>query len=111
MDTPMGTDDVVATSDWQGIKNGYFDGDTDVSLNVAGHLARKGTTSSGTPVIQRQDIWKFNADEYLQKWLEKDPGYKKMPLFMKKAAKWGLQEVDRLGTPVISRTKWHKGWL
>ena len=77
-------------------------------MNVAGHIGTKGRTPDGGSVVQLQDIWKFNPDEYFAKWLQNKRPYEDQSPLMKKAIMWGLQEVDRLGTPVITRTKWDK---
>ena len=44
-----------------------------------------------------QDIWKFNPNEYKQKWSSYDLDSK---------AVLGLKILDKLGTPVIVRTPW-----
>lgn len=44
-----------------------------------------------------QDIWKFNPNEYKQKWSSYDLGSK---------AVLGLKILDKLGTPIIVRTPW-----
>ena len=44
-----------------------------------------------------QDIWKFNPNEYKQKWGSYDLDSK---------AVLGLKILDKLGTPVIIRTPW-----
>lgn len=110
--TPDGIDVATPVGDWKGVDKGLFDTGTGDFLNVAGHIGTKGTTADGTSVIQRQDIWKFNPDEYFNRWLQNTRPYEEMSPRLKKAAQWGLKEVDRLGTPVITRTKWDKwGWL
>ena len=53
--------------------------------------------SNGKKVYRAQDIWKFNPDEYKQKWSSYDLDSK---------AVLGLKILDKLGTPVIVRTPW-----
>lgn len=74
-------------------------------LNAAGHLKQTGIYN-GCKVIRRQDIWKFNPTEYKQKWFENRKLYTDEPLWKKKLLDSGLRYVDRIGTPVITRTKW-----
>lgn len=50
---------VVNKTPWKGANNNLDFGDN------AGHLVQEGT-SNGKKVAQ--DIWKFNPDEYKQKW-------------------------------------------
>ena len=58
---------------------------------------RKEGISNGKKVYRAQDIWKFNPDEYKQKWSSYDLDSK---------AVLGLKILDKLGTPVIIRTPW-----
>ena len=112
MNTPDGIDIATPEGNWKSVENGLFDGGNGDFLNVAGHIGIKGKTPDGSSVIQRQDIWKFNPDDYFERWLKNKRPYEDQPSLLKKATSWGLKEVDRLGTPVISRTKWDKwGWL
>lgn len=48
-------------------------------------------------VYRAQDIWKFNPDEYKQKWSSYDLDSK---------AVLELKILDKLGTSVIVRTPW-----
>ena len=74
-------------------------------LNAAGHLKQTGIYN-GRKVRRRQDIWKFNPTEYKQKWFENRRLYTDEPLWKKKLLDSGLRYVDRIGTPVITRTGW-----
>ena len=74
-------------------KSSYFG---DNGVDAAGHLVQEGT-SNGRKVYRAQDIWKFNPDEYKQKWSSYDLDSK---------AVLGLKILDKLGTPVIVRTSW-----
>lgn len=50
---------------------------------------------------QHQDIWKFNPDEYMTKWVDTNIN----PSKIKRALMYrGLKDLDLLGTPVITRT-------
>lgn len=75
---------------WKGANNNLDFGDNGV--DAAGHLVQEGT-SNGKKVYRAQDIWKFNPDEYKQKWSSYDLDSKAVLL-------------DKLGTPVIIRTQW-----
>lgn len=79
---------------WKGANNNLDFGDNGV--DAAGHLVQEGT-SNGKKVYRAQDIWKFNPDEYKQKWSSYDLDSK---------AVLGLKILDKLGTPVIVRTPW-----
>lgn len=95
--------DIKSSNIWHSAEEGLFDtGSFNTSVNAAGHLYKEGITSYGKPVVMQQDIWKFKPDDYYTKWFE---NYNLTPL-MKNVIKFGLKEVDRLGTPVITRTKW-----
>ena len=67
--------------------------------NVAGHLEEISQDLTGHNMSRKQDIWKFNPDDYVSKWgheISTKPLYTKL----------GLKIVDHLGTPVITRTRW-----
>lgn len=74
-------------------------------LNAAGHLKQNGIYN-GQKVVRHQDIWKFNPAEYKQKWFHGKSDYNSQPLYKKKLVDIGLRYVDKIGTPVITRTKW-----
>ena len=74
-------------------------------LNAAGHLKQNGIYN-GQKVVRHQDIWKFNPAEYKQKWFHNKSDYNSQPLYKKKLLDIGLRYVDKIGTPVITRTKW-----
>lgn len=76
---------------WKGANNNLDFGDNGV--DAAGHLVQE----DGKKVYRAQDIWKFNPDEYKQKWSSYDLDSK---------AVLGLKILDKLGTPVIVRTPW-----
>ena len=81
---------------YKGANNNLDFGDNGV--DAAGHLVQEGI-SNGKKVYRAQDIWKFNPDEYKQKWSSYDLDSK---------AVLGLKILDKLGTPVIVivRTPW-----
>lgn len=83
---------VTNKTPWKGANNNLDFGDSGV--DAAGHLVQEGT-SNGKKVYRAQDIWKFNPDEYKQKWSSYDLDSK---------AVLGLKILDKLGTPVIVRT-------
>lgn len=82
-----------------------FGTNQDNILNAAGHLKQTGIYN-GRKVRRRQDIWKFNPTEYKQKWFENRRLYTDEPLWKRKLLDSGLRYVDRIGTPVITRTGW-----
>ena len=57
-------------------------------------------------MIRGQDIWKFNPDEYMKKWLKERNFFGSYNKLGELVAKLGLKTVNNLGTPVIIRTKW-----
>lgn len=79
---------------WKGANNNLDFGDRGV--DAAGHLIQEGM-SDGKKVYRAQDIWKFNPDEYSKKWSSFD---------IDRKAVLGLKLLDKLGTPVITRTPW-----
>lgn len=85
---------ITNKTSWKGANNNLDFGDNGV--DAAGHLVQEGT-SNGKKVYRAQDIWKFNPDEYKQKWSSYDLDSK---------AVLGLKILDKLGTPVIVRTPW-----
>lgn len=104
--------EVTPFGDWHGVENGVFETGKGENVNVAGHRRIKGKTSDSSTVAKMQDIWKFEPEEYYKRWLESKRPYEELSPFEKNLVRIGLKEVDRLGTPVITRTKWSKwGWL
>lgn len=69
--------------------------------NVGGHNVNIARMSDGNFGFRLEDIWKFNSDEYMKRWKLNN-----LPWYQKKLYKKMLDEVDRLGTPVVTRTKW-----
>lgn len=84
-------------------------------INTAGHLIAQ--DAQGNRISQ--DIWKFNPDEYTNKWLGdsnykigikdivKDPGIIKdyVRYHLAEVPKYGLKIVNDIGTPVVIRSK------
>lgn len=92
--------DIISSNVWHPAEGGLFDtGSFNTSVNAAGHLYKEGITPYGKPVVMQQDIWKFKPDDYYTKWFNQD---KPLTSFMRNVIKFGLKEVDRLGTPVIT---------
>lgn len=93
-DNPVGTDenDVFVNPELLG-----------KGVDVGGYLMRRGVLN-GKPVYQAQDIWKFNPEDYMKKWLTNNPN----PSFTDKLKsilmRMGLRETDVLGTPILTRT-------
>ena len=78
----------------------------DWTPNVAGHLEEHSYDLTGRNMIRGQDIWKFNPDEYMKKWLKERNFFGSYNKLGELVAKLGLKTVNNLGTPVIIRTKW-----
>ena len=85
-----------------------FSGNGTHIYDASGHLQQTGIYN-GRTVRRRQDIWKFNPPEYKQKWFEHRSSYTQQPLWKKKLLDFGLRRVDKIGTPIIVRTKWIYG--
>lgn len=67
-------------------------------INAGGHMNVVG--EYGYPpqkAFYSQDIWKFNPNDYINKW-KVGGGIKT----------WGLKKIDKLGTPVITRSEWEE---
>lgn len=72
------------------------------NFDAAGHQMEFGWDGLDM-FTRRQDIWKFNSKDYMDKWLKDNKGYGilgKLPL------KWGLDITDYHGNPFIVRTPW-----
>lgn len=74
--------------------------------NVAGHLEENSYDLTGHNMVRGQDIYKFNPSEYMEKWLGENSPHGSSNKLVKLVQKLGLKAVDKLGTPVITRTKW-----
>lgn len=68
-------------------------------IDAQGHRLGIGVTQSGEPVMNRQDIWKFLFKDYNDKYSGFIGDY---PNLYKK----GLDIMNEIGTPVITRTGW-----
>ena len=104
--TPYSVESMVEEYPWGSSENGLFSSNGVDFLNAAGHLVQMGNTVDGRLVHRLQDIWKFNPNDYTKKWLIANKAFNKASPFIKGMTLLGLKEVDRLGTPVITRTKW-----
>lgn len=65
------------------------------SFNSGGHRISLGELPNGTKVFRREDIWKFRPEDYNKRWNVNSP-----------LLNWGLRTVDKMGTPIITRTPW-----
>lgn len=63
--------------------------------DVGGHLIAYGKNNMA---IQGQDIWKFNPADYIARW--------PFPSNKSFIGKFGINLLDKSGTPVITRTPW-----
>lgn len=64
-------------------------------FNSGGHRISIGELPDGAKVFRREDIWKFQPEDYSRRWNVNSP-----------ILRWGLEKVDRMGTPIITRTPW-----
>lgn len=84
------------------------------SVNTGGHLIQYGRLPNGKFVKREQDIWKFNRPEYMNNWKEgiRIGNYmitnRKPSKVLDFLTNFGIHEVDRVGTPVITKTLWHE---
>lgn len=94
---------ITDKSKWRGQNNDDFpesiSGDI---VDVGGHLEQSGIYN-GDRVVRKQDIWKFNPGDYVSKY----PTLKDQPLWKRWLINKGLQQVNKLGTPVITKTNWY----
>lgn len=77
----------------------------DVSLNVGGYYRQTGITNDGLAVQRLQDVWKFNPEQYTNRWLSLNSFNDKNKLY-KWIVKQGLKDVDFHGTPIITKVPW-----
>ena len=67
-------------------------------VNAGGHIRVLGEYGEPSKnAFYSQDIWKFNPKDYTQKWGVGS-----------KIKSWGLKKIDKLGTPVITRSEWEE---
>ncbi len=67
------------------------------TVDASGHLKQTGLGESGW-YTRHQDIFKFNRPDYNKRWTKSSP--------KQNLINWGLDVVDKHGTPVITRTTW-----
>lgn len=91
--------------DWHGSTRNYPTTNKGYAVDAAGHLKREGHlfTDRYIKLNQVQDIWKFNPNDYLKKWNRHIDIKSKLENYI---INKGLHEIDRLGTPVITKTDW-----
>lgn len=88
--------------------HGFLNSATYKPIDLGGHQVLSGKyTGLNYPsiddVTMQQDIWKFNPDDYMNKWTKSMQGTGSTKKALLKA---GLTAVDSYGTPVITRTSW-----
>ena len=110
IDHPVSSTELVSISPWEGAERGLFTSNYDDFLNAAGHLKQQGVTTDGMRAVRRQDIWKFNPKEYMSKWVENERAYQEASPFTRAIINLGINKLDKLGTPIITKTKWEKTW-
>lgn len=98
----VSTEDVIPLSQWEGQDRPFPETTTGKILDAGGHLIQNGVYDDAYHAVRVQDIWKFNPDEYIKKYFRNNS----KPTLKQKLIKKGLQEVDRLGTPIITKTNW-----
>ena len=95
----------------KGVEGEIETGRSGRSVNVAGHLKQFGITDDNQTAFRQQDIWKFNYPDYKKRWLYDDPFIGNSKNRFSKGAKklllrTGLEIVDDMGTPIITRSPW-----
>lgn len=60
---------------------------------------------SGNKQWKESDIWKFKSDEYLNRYFKNSE--RAMPKLYRHLLKRGLDLVDDLGTPIVTKTPWY----
>lgn len=98
----VSTKNVTPLSQWETQDRLFPETMTHKTVDAGGHLIQNGVYDDLYHVIRLQDIWKFNPDEYIKRYFRNNS----KPTLKQKLIKKGLQEVDRLGTPVITKTNW-----
>ena len=78
-----------------------FIGEHKWPFNASGHQKQYGVLN-GDEFVREQDIWKFNPDEYMERWIS----HLNVSNAKKHLLRWGLNVVDYHGTPFITRTPW-----
>jgi len=80
------------------------------AVNVGGFLYINGRDLKNLNYQQGWDIWKFNPKDYMSKWIDTSPSSKlsnKIKNNLKNALiKRGLAYVDKLGTPIVTKSRW-----
>lgn len=98
------SDDQVLSKSTHGSNDYIFGTGLDgkpIYYDAAGHMVETGKLATGKTVQRQQDIWKFNSEDYMKRWLVHDTNPFKRGIF-----KWGLDVVDHHGTPVVVRSPW-----
>ena len=109
-DKAIPTMEIKKVNQWEDAPRGesFYDFSKDNNtniLNVGGHWKQTGTTNNGLSVVRREDIWKFQPDEYAKYWFNLR-GYQESSPLTKWILRHGVKNVDKFGTPVITKTKW-----
>ena len=103
--------DVLETRGTSGMIDFYTE-NGQLSLDAAGHLEQLGIIKGrpyGKVYSREQDIYKFNPKDYKNRWLTEDSKkYKLLSKTKKNLLNWGLNIVDKHGTPIITRTLWER---
>ncbi len=80
-------------------------------VDVGGYRLQYGNYKGDFDAVRQQDIWKFNSSDYNKKWTgndyfitkSKNPVLKELKKLLLRG---GLEIVDDLGTPIITRSPW-----
>lgn len=78
-----------------------WSGDRYIPYDAGGHYIETGI-SNGELFTRRQDIWKFNKDDYMNRWFKGETLHPFKKFFFGQ----GLDIVDYHGTPFIVRSPW-----
>ena len=85
--------------------NDFYTADMQGKIDVGGHTIQQGVwhLDDDIPVFRGLDIWKFNPKDYMKKWSNPDQPFS---AGQKLLYKTGVEFLDAMGTPFITRTNW-----
>lgn len=83
----------------------FYTADMQGKIDVGGHTVQQGVwhLDNDIPVFRGLDIWKFNPKDYMKKWSNPNQPFS---VGQKLLYKTGVEFLDAMGTPFITRTNW-----